>query len=1042
MFLLFVAVVGGTGCGGGGSSDSSSYNGGEEYTEDPTTTPTPKSGELAQSEVEDVLGHLAIKYQGGDNPNYVTNNLELPINAENIENVEDVTITWTSDNINVIEVSSASESSGTISGIVHRNKEKNESVALTVKVEKGVAVANKTFALTVIRERSKSIEDAKADIQIIGVNEIRTMNAGNEDLQITYNADRDRITDIDGKYTDITISNADDALDAVQSLHGILGISDPYTELTPSVITSDMYGAEYTFAQVYNGVAVLGRNMTVSTNSKGEGDFIASSVVPSSLLANADLTFNYTQEQVENSVKERYDDGIDVRKGTERAIFSLFEYENSPVPVYVVSVYGNDDSGNYIDENVFVNALTNDVIFTSPNIHDADIIEYRTADDELTNLTHTQRTFPVVPLSILGNTYYIMKDPETKVEAYNREIGIFDGRYNHVSFGEHDEQQVSAYANMIDVMKWWKASFDRDSLDGKGGRVKLVTHRKGGTDNAYWNGQIIAVYDPSEDARSCAAAVDVLAHESTHAVFEYELAASGLKNFLYVCSVDKTTGDGPATGAINEGYADIFGCLMTGKWQHSLNVHADGTYERNIANPSDSAALQNGKGYGNAPSTISEVYCPTAYIMLFGLGNAPDHGGVHINSSIVSYPAYLMYNDYHFSMPDLARLWYKSMRMGYSGTSSFKTVRTCVVRAARKLGMSSDEIMKIKLSFAQVGIKPESISLHGNVSKYGGGALSGVEVKATPSNPTYLEQTTITDALGNFSFDVSVGIYTIEISHAGYVPFTAIKQAEEGFSNSLNISLVSPTGMQPSKINGTVRDALTSYALGNGELKIWKGWNVHTGETVAEAVVNEDGTYELPLFAGYYTAEFSKEGYATTLVNSFVISSDETLNRDIILPPIDDKYRVTLQWDRKPQFLDSHLKGPITDGVNTYGEFHVRWNHKVDYDTSGNVIAMIEQNDTRSYGFETITFEMKPFEKFEYFVHWWSRDYTTTWRETHAVVNLYKGSQLINTYTVPPIDENGYWKSWRVFDIIDGLDPIEPNSDEIIVTNIPENDNY
>ena len=90
--------------------------------------------------------------------------------------------------------------------------------------------------------------------------------------------------------------------------------------------------------------------------------------------------------------------------------------------------------------------------------------------------------------------------------------------------------------------------------------------------------------------------------------------------------------------------------------------------------------------------------------------------------------------------------------------------------------------------------------------------------------------------------------------------------------------------------------------------------------------------------------------------------------------------------------------------------FHVYFGNKnrIAYDASGNVIAMIEQDDTRSYGFETITFEMKPFDKFKYYVHWWSRDDSITWTGTNAVVNLYKGSQLIDTFTVPQVNENGY----------------------------------
>ena len=807
----------------------------------------------------------------------------------------------------------------------------------------------------------------------------------------------------------------------------------------PISLAFDAYGAEYTFSQVYDGVRVFGRNVTVSANSADEGDFIASSVVPSARLAESNLNFTYSKSQAENSAKGHYSGSFDVREdATEKVIFTLFGYENNPVPAYVVSVYGVDDDGEYVDDNTFVNALNGDVIFASTNIHD---FNTRTANDELGN----PRTFPVVSERSGDETIYYMRSPDVNgggVELYNHiHLPPFQATY-----GNNDAQQISAYANMIDVMKWWKASFDRNSLDGNGMLVKVVAHQhlfaekdddgnviRIARDNACWSPRYrsIFVYDNSEtEKRSCAAAVDVMAHESTHAVIEYRIGYD-FSNF-YVCYLTPT-GNGLATGAINEGYADIFGCLMTGQWKYSLHVHSNDEYERNIENPRDSNAQQNARAQITAPARMSQVWCPTADIIANGFRGENDNGGVHINSSIVSYPAYLMYKN-GLTWNELAQLWYKSMRMGYSCISTFGTVRTCVVRAARKLGMSQSKIDVIEQAFEEVGIIQQPAILKGKVSKYGGEGLPNVSVKATRYYASFgrsitgRSYTAQTNANGDYSLNLPEGTYSIDISVSGYVPFYGVKAVEQGIEYELNIPLVTPTGAHTSTITGTVRDALTSYPVGGGVLKVWEGWNVHTGYTVAETLIDDDGTYTLPLFAGYYTAEFRKEGYITTSINNFVIPSDATLKRDIIhSTAVDGKYRVTLQWDRKPEFLDSHLIGQIKNGTGSYETFHVYYvtDYRTAYDASGNVIAMIEQDDTRSYGFETITFEMKPFDKFKYYVHWWSRDDSITWTGTNAVVNLYKGSQLIDTFTVPQVNENGYWQYWRVFDITDGFDPVK-----------------
>ena len=996
--------------------------------------PAPSPEETAQSEAEYALSHAAIGYQAGDNPNYVTQNLTLP---SSVDALPDVTITWTSSNPSAISAT----------GNVNRQAD-NTNVTLTARAVKDSQSAEKNFDLVVIRQRSRTVEQAKAEIQTIGVTEIRAINASNDELQITYTASRDRVTDIDGKYTDMTISTADDALDAVQSLHGILGINDPYEELEANVITSDAYGAEYTFSQVYDGVRVFGRNVTVSANSRDEGDFIASSVVPSAKLAESNLNFTYTKEQAENAAKNHYAGSFDIRENmTGKLIFTLENYENNPVPAYVVSVYGVDDEGGYIDENLFVNARNGEVIYGSSNIYTA--VEKRTARNEM----NVSVDFSVIRV----DTVDFMTDPATKVRILERNTGDSNLVRHPVNEAWNDGQQISAYTNMIEIMKWWKDSFDRNSIDGCGMTVDVVTHldeSQGLTNNAAWCpnskgtklGGYIAIGDPSSNQRSQAAAMDVLAHESTHGVFMFQIGQFVLSGGNWIDNFPYNND----TGAINEGYADIFGCLKTRQWLHGRNVHSDGSYTRNIENPRDTNARQAVvKGWNHLqpqPAHYSERYVTTGWTFWQKLQYGEygfDNGYVHWNNSLVSYPAYLMHQDHNpengLTWNELAQLWYKSMRMGYNATSTFKTVRKCVMRAARKLNMPEGKIDAIQQAFEDVGLGAEKCTLQGTVSKYSGGVLPGIRVSAYKNSNGIMYMSVLTNAEGCYSMDLYADAYTVKIEAGGYVPFSAVMQVEEGADNILNIPLVTPTGTHTSTITGTLRDALTSYAVGGGELRIWKGWNVHTGYTVAETLIDDDGTYSLPLFAGYYTAEYSKEGYATTSIKNFVISSDETLSRDIILSPTsDNKYRVTLQWDRTPRFLDSHLIGSIANSTGSPKTFHVYYvsGYRTAYDASGNVIAMIEQNDSRSYGFETITFEMKPFDKFKYFVHWWSKD-GTTWAETNAVVNLYKGSQLINTFIVPKVNENGYWQYWHVFDITDGLDPAQPAQTDAISNSAP-----
>lgn len=504
----------------------------------------------------------------------------------------------------------------------------------------------------------------------------------------------------------------------------------------------------------------------------------------------------------------------------------------------------------------------------------------------------------------------------------------------------------------------------------------------------------------------------------------------------YVCRVSRATGEGVATGAINEGYADIFGCIMTRQWKHALHVYSDDRYERNVEDPTDNASRQNQRVVPalRAPASLLEVREPYMY-----QGEIYDGGGVHINSSLVSYPAYKMYHDYDLTWNELAQLWYKSMRMGYSATSTFKTVRTCVMRAARKLNMPEEKIDAIKQAFEDVGIGAEKCTLQGTVSKYGGGVLSGIRVTANKHSNGIMYMSVLTDAEGHYSMDLYADTYTVNIDASGYVPFSAVKQVEEGADNIVNIPLVTPTGTHTSTLMGTVRDALSGLAVGGGVLKIWKGWNTNTGYTVAETLIEDDGTYSLPLFAGYYTAEYSKTGYITTSINNLVISSDETIRRDVILSQTtDNQYRVTLQWDANPRDLDSHLIGKLPDSG---GDFHVYFGNRSAGYYDGSSVAVLDHDDTSGWGFETITFQMQPGDTFKYYVHWFGG--YGTWTGSNAVVNLYKGTNLIGTFSVPDIDLHGdaTGRYWHVFDLTDGLDPVQPSPDDAITATEPTLEN-
>ena len=598
---------------------------------------------------EYAAGEIVIGYAAGDNAKHVTQNLTLPTKIESSD------ITWESN-------------SGAVStnGTVTRQNTDTDVILTATANYNGKKSATKTFNVKVIKKRTR--DNSKIEALTIA-------NASSGDVTITRNESGD-VTDIEGQYVSFNIENADDALDAVTVLRGELGIKNPAEELKTFSVSSHKYGAEYQLDQVYNGIEVLGRGIMVSANSKTKGDFIHSNILSSDIVAK--VKGNIAQSTAETTAKGTRNVTVDSER-TEKVIYTYGKYADEPVYAYIVRVYGTVD-GEEIDESVVVNGDTGEVIGTSTNILGATGRGYTELDP------NTPVEFHVEEVSTLfGENQYFMSNPDLHLQIYN---GIVPIRALSTSTDWADSHQVSTYVNMIEVMKWWKTRFGRDSLDGNGGIVKVVTHA-GSDDNAEWSVflQQILVYDGNSSGYTSGSDIDVLLHESTHGVMQYNVGWLNPKNAI--------------TRSISEGYADIFACIRKEEWQFNedqFTGNASFDCMRNIASPDNVKSI-----YGFALST-GEVTADDAYVR---------------SMKYVSHAAYLMQKK-GLTWEELGDVWYHSMNTGlryeardifrnedfedavkmmFLRQSSYAGVRDCVVTAAKKMSLSPEKITAIEEAF-------------------------------------------------------------------------------------------------------------------------------------------------------------------------------------------------------------------------------------------------------------------------------------------------------------------------------------------------------
>lgn len=899
--------------------------------------------------VDYVAQQLTIGYGQGDNAGHVTQDVLLPTE---VEEVEDISVVW-----------SSSSDAITATGSVTRPDGADETVTLTAKVSRGSAEAEAVFTLRVIHVRDRDV----AAIPNYNVLDIEAMNPDGE-VEFAYNDEKTQVISIDGQYSTIRVENADDALDVIESVHTVVGLDDPYEELELVQTQFDTYGAEYTFAQTYNGYEVLGRRITVSVDDQGTTDSLSSGVCMSDMLEQAS-TGSISADTAATAAVAAYGGSCTAAaEETELVYYALDALMYNPTPAYVVRVYGVDEAGEYADDTVIVNAETSEVITAYDNAY-AGTISSKTGSGKTEQ--GSKVSFPVI-FTWFDFYFYYMKDLSRNIQMYDKST---NSRIGSEFNWWLDRTAISAYTNIIKTYDWYKNTLGRKSIDGSGMQLQVVVHNGTMKNNAFWSGsnRTINFCDNSwgSDAEnSTAAALDVTAHEYTHGVVQY--VTGGLRYQ-------------DAPGAINEGYADIFGCLVEGDWE----IGEDWITIRDAANPT---------AY-EAPDKMSSPY----YIDF--TTNSTDNGGVHTNSSLVYHAAYLM-ERYGLSRTTLAKLWYKSLSMGYDDTSTFETVRRNVLKAGKKLNLSDTQIAAIKRAFDEVEIFGARGDLELTISDTSGSAIPNIVV-------SFLElgqELHVTD--GRHQLQLDEGTYGIQIEAEGYVTYYANVEIAEAETTHLSVVLVRAGS---GSVSGKVVSATTGLALPGVSLAVRAGVNVTSGDIVATGQTGTDGAYAMTLDAGYYTVEMTLEGY-TTGYFSFQIDGNESVTAHGSLSPImsGNTYRVVLTWGASPRDLDSHLCGTAGDGT----EFSIYFGKKQAYRKDGSEIGNLDVDDISGYGPETTTFYVDTEGSYYFYVYRYSSSGSLP--DSGAKVEVYNGDRLVASYSINPAADDSY-RYWNVFQIKNGI---------------------
>lgn len=455
----------------------------------------------------------------------------------------------------------------------------------------------------------------------------------------------------------------------------------------------------YRYNQTYLGNPILGKTFIVHTKNNKvysfNGDIISSLDIGSTssiseeaallfALANINATlYKWQMPGEEALLKEITDD-------PEATYYPKGE-------LYIVTEGGDLKSQNYrlayrFDvyaskplkrAYVFVDAITGEIILSLDRI--------QTTDTPGTAITKYSGTQTIITDSY--NSSYRLREVGrgNGIETYNMATSIdyatavdftdADNNWNNVNAAQ-DEVATDAHYGAEMTYDYYKNKFNRNSIDNNGFKLISYVHYDVAYANAYWDGTSMT-YGDGDATYSPLTTLDICGHEITHGLDEKTA------NLIYL----------DESGALNEGYSDIFGTCIE-KYARPSNANwlmgSDiGTPFRDMSNPN---------AY-NQPDT----YLGT---------NWDAQQEVHTNSGVLSYWFYLTsqggsgtndngdaYNITGITMDSAAAVAFRTMTVYLPSGATYADARFYSILSAMDLfGACTPEVETVTDAWYAVGV--------------------------------------------------------------------------------------------------------------------------------------------------------------------------------------------------------------------------------------------------------------------------------------------------------------------------------------------------
>lgn len=598
---------------------------------------------------------------------------------------------------------------------------------------------------------------------------------------------------LDGSEVETKVKEEKDVFEVLKEVGGYFKIDKPNDVLKVKNTRKSSDFTYYRLSQKYNNVNVYGHELIVAVDKDNNVSSITGDYIP---IGSVSTYSSVSIEDMETKLPEILGEEVEIfEKGK-----YIYIKDNEPIYSYVYllmtksGVYDvaiNAKEGTLVDK--VYKSYASDYSYTGKDIYgDTRTISINDMAIGGYQLHDNNRNISIVNATNIGNDLGTEEDRKwinaisylihSELRQAPAVVDICDDGMLSTDFcitsnSEFVRNSILAMHNFSLTYDYYYEKLGSRSYDSNGAEIfvniGIVNDLFGSEEyfNAYWSGGTGFFGFGSKEGVSLASQLDIVAHEYTHAV------SGSIVGLEY-------KGE---SGALNEAYSDILGSLIEGN-NFQLGEGMDEFRDMTNPNKHGDPAIKGGKYYF---PTDTETYNEEWKNRVGNDWSNWDNGGVHANSGVPNYAAFLMYDNGSFkNKEEMAKVWYNSLFL-LSPTSDFEDCALAVLKVAKQFKLSDEKIKIIEDAFVTTNmLNREYASLSGKVTASASKkVLSGTTVVAINKLNPHVSYTVTTDKDGNYKLEkISAVDYIVTFEKSKYKTLEQEKGLNVG-ENKLDVTL-------------------------------------------------------------------------------------------------------------------------------------------------------------------------------------------------------------------------------------------------------------